>query len=110
MNDYIKDEVYVKQPSWFEDPKEPNHVYKFNNALYWLKPAPRVWYERLNKFLISQGFSRRKINTTMFTKGLKVKILVEQIYVNDLIFGSKDTKFMMSMVRELNFFLGLQIK
>lgn len=46
----------------------------------------------------------------MFTKGLKVKILVEQIYVNDLIFGSKDTKFMMSMVRELNFFLGLQIK
>lgn len=122
LNRYIKVQVYVKQPLGFEDPKGPNHVYKLNKALYGLKQAPIAWYERLNKFLISQGFSRVRIDTTLFTKGTKDKFLVVQVYVDDIIFGSKYTKlygefaylmgkeFKMSMMGELNFFLSLQIK
>ena len=52
LNEYIKEEVYVKQPPRFEDYKHPNHVFKLTKALYGLKQAPRVWYERLSPFLL----------------------------------------------------------
>jgi len=91
-------------------------------ALYGLKQAPRAWYERLSKFLLEKDFSRGKVDTTLFIKKKLNDILLVQIYVDDIIFGStndflskelsQDTQseFEMSMMGELNFFLGLQIK
>jgi len=122
LNGYINEKVYVEQPPGFEDPENPNHVFKLKRALYGLKQAPRAWYERLSFFLEKQGFSRRKVDTTLFIKSLNNHTLLVQIYVDDIIFGStnKDLcrefckcmqdEFEMSMMGELNFFLGLQIK
>nr|GEW20471.1 hypothetical protein [Tanacetum cinerariifolium] len=39
----IEEEVYVYQPSGFEDPDHPNKVYKVVKALYGLHQAPRAW-------------------------------------------------------------------
>ena len=86
--------------------------------LYGLKQAPRAWYERLSKFLLEKGFSRGKVDTTLFIKRKLNDIFLVQIYVDDIIFGStKDSfckefsqdmqnEFKMSMMGELNFFLG----
>ena len=122
LNGFITEEVYVEQFPSFEDPKFFNHVFKLTKALYGLKQAPRAWYERLSKFLIEKEFSREKINTTLFIKIKNNDILLEQIYVNDIIFGATNEsickefakcmqeEFEMSMMGELNYFLGLQIK
>ena len=122
LNGYIKEEVYVHQPPRFEDPSKEDYVFKLRKALYSLKQAPRAWYERLSEFLISNGFSRGKVDTTLFLKHYEQDILIVQIYVDDIIFGSTNEKyckefssmmqaeFEMSMMGELNFFLGLQIK
>nr|GEU42821.1 hypothetical protein [Tanacetum cinerariifolium] len=40
----IKEEVYVYQPSGFEDHDFPNKVYKVKKALYGVHQAPRAWY------------------------------------------------------------------
>ena len=56
LNGEIEEEVYVKQPPGFVNPKKPNHVYKLHKALYGLKQAPRAWYKCLTKFLIEKGF------------------------------------------------------
>jgi hypothetical protein len=56
LNGPLSEEVYVKQPPGFEDPKRPNHVYKLSKVLYGLKQAPRAWYECLKDFLLKQGF------------------------------------------------------
>ena len=56
LNSFIEEEVYVKQPPGFENPKFPNHVYKLQKALYGLKQASRAWYDRLKTFLLAQGF------------------------------------------------------
>nr|GEU51693.1 hypothetical protein [Tanacetum cinerariifolium] len=92
----IEREVYVCQPPGFEDPDHPDKVYKVVKALYGLHQALRAWQ--------------------------KWDILLVQIYVDDIIFGAtnKDLcksfeklmkdKFQTSLMGELTFFLGLQVK
>ncbi|GKE55698.1 putative ribonuclease H-like domain-containing protein [Tanacetum coccineum] len=91
----IEEEVYVYHPLGFEDPEFPDRVYKVEKALYGLHQAPRAW--------------------------VKGDILLVQVYVDDIIFGSTrkemctefekmmHKKFQMSSMRELTFFLGLQV-
>ncbi|KAJ9561842.1 hypothetical protein OSB04_007002 [Centaurea solstitialis] len=118
----LKEEVYVKQPSGFESVKYPNHVYFLDKAMYGLKQAPRAWYERLSTFLTSNDFHRGTTDITLFYKKHDDDILLFQIYVDDIIFGSTNIsmckafeslmykEFEMSMMGELTFFLGLQVK
>lgn len=118
----IEEEVYVSQPPGFVDPDHPDKVYKVVKALYGLHQAPRAWYETLASYLISNGFQRGKIDETLFTKKHKKDLLLVQVYVDDIIFGSTrkemclefeklmHNKFQMSSMGELTFFLGLQVK
>ncbi|GJS42942.1 putative ribonuclease H-like domain-containing protein [Tanacetum coccineum] len=118
----IEEEVYVCQPPGFEDPDFPDKVYKVEKALYGLYQAPRAWYETLSTYLLDNGFQRGKIDKTLFIRRDKGDILLVQVYVDDIIFGSTKKslctefekmmhkKFQMSSMGELTFFLGLQVK
>nr|GEU92401.1 60S ribosomal protein L35 [Tanacetum cinerariifolium] len=118
----IKEEVYVCQPLGFKDPDCPAKVYKVVKALYGLHQAPRALYETLANYLVENGFQREKIDQTLFIKKQKGYILLVQVYVDDIIFGSTNKemckgfeklikdKFQMSSMGELIFFLGLQVK
>jgi hypothetical protein len=122
LNGPIKEEVYVEKPPGFEDSEYPNHVYKLSKALYGLKQAPRAWYECLRDFLITNGFKVGKADPTLFTKTVAKDLFICQIYIDDIIFGStnKSTceefsmimiqKFEMSMMGQLKYILGFQIK
>jgi len=76
LNGIISEEVYVEQPPGFEDHQHPNHVYKLKKALYGLKQAPRQWYERLNNFLLSNGYERGVIEKTLFIKKSNSEIIL----------------------------------
>nr|GEY52255.1 hypothetical protein [Tanacetum cinerariifolium] len=84
----IEEDVYVCQPPGFEDPDYPDKVYKVVKALYGLHQAPRAWYETLANYLLENGFQRGKIDQTLFIKKQKGDILLVQVYVDDIIFGS----------------------
>lgn len=88
LNGVLLENAYVEQPTRFEDPFHPDHVYKLKKALYGLKQAPLDWYERLTIFLISHGFNRGIIDKTLFIKALNPSIVCAQIYVGDIVFGS----------------------
>ncbi|GKB58857.1 putative ribonuclease H-like domain-containing protein [Tanacetum coccineum] len=122
----IKEEVYVCQPPGFEDPNFPERVYKVEKALYGLHQAPRAWYETFNCPILCKyvfvgpiGFQRGKIDKTLFIRRDKCDILLVQVYVDDIIFGSTKKslctefekmmhkKFQMSSMGELIFFLGM---
>ncbi|GKA19438.1 putative ribonuclease H-like domain-containing protein [Tanacetum coccineum] len=117
----IKEEVYVCQPLGFEDPEFPDKVYKVEKALYGLHQAPRAWYETLSTYLLDNGFQRGQIDKTLFIKRIKSDILLVQVYVDDIIFGSTKKelcidfeklmhkKFQMSSMGELTFFLRIQV-
>ncbi|MCI49582.1 gag-pol polyprotein, partial [Trifolium medium] len=87
LNGYLHEEVYVEQPKGFIDPFQPSHVYKLKKALYGLKQAPRAWYERLTIFLISNGYRKGGNDKTLFVKEEEGKLLIAQIYVDDIVFG-----------------------
>ena len=82
------EEVYVEQPPGFGNVEFPHHVYKLKQALYGLKQAPRAWYDRLSNFLIGNDFKMGKLDTTLFIKIKENDMLLVQIYVDDIIFGS----------------------
>ncbi|KAI3745947.1 hypothetical protein L6452_08359 [Arctium lappa] len=118
----IEEEVYVCQPPGFENPSYPDRVYKLKKTLYGLHQAPRAWYDTLSSYLLENGFERGVIDKTLFIKRKKKDILLVQIYVDDIIFGStRDNmckefeelmhqRFKMSSMGELTFFLGLQVQ
>ncbi|GJV06467.1 retrovirus-related pol polyprotein from transposon TNT 1-94 [Tanacetum coccineum] len=121
LNGNLREEVYVSQPDGFVDPDNPNHVYKLKKALYGLKQAPRAWYDMLSSFLISQDFSKGLVDPTLFIHKEGKELLLVQIYVDDIIFVASTpelcdlfakimcSKFKMSMMGKISFFLGLQI-
>ncbi|GJS36591.1 putative ribonuclease H-like domain-containing protein [Tanacetum coccineum] len=90
----IDEEVYVSQPPGFIDPKSPK----------------------------KNGYRRGTIDKTLFIKKDKNDIMLVQVYVDDIIFGSTKkswcdefealmkSRFQMSSMGELTFFLGLQVK
>ncbi|GJS39476.1 retrovirus-related pol polyprotein from transposon TNT 1-94 [Tanacetum coccineum] len=112
LNGPLKEEVYVAHPK---------KVYLLRKALYGLKQAPRAWYDELSNFLMSKGFTKGTIDPTLFKIKYGEDILLVQIYVDDIIFGSTNPKyskrfeklmhsrFEMSLMGEMKFFLGLQI-
>nr|GFB57661.1 hypothetical protein [Tanacetum cinerariifolium] len=121
LNGPLKEEVYVAQPDGFVDPDHPEKVYRLEKALYGLKQALRAWYDELLKFLTLKGFTKGRIDPTLFTIRYAEDILLVQIYADDIIFGSTNPKyskrfeklmhnrFEMSLMGEMKFFLGLQI-
>jgi hypothetical protein len=99
------EEVFVRQPPGFENPKYPNRVYK-------IKHAPWAWYARLKTFLLEHGYVMGSVDKTLFTLKRSTDFLLVQIYVDDIIFGGSshslvssfqemmEKEFQMSMMGE----------
>ncbi|KAD2805416.1 hypothetical protein E3N88_38793 [Mikania micrantha] len=121
LHGVISETVYVNQPPGFEDPLHRDKVYKLDKALYGLHQAPRAWYETLSTHLLNNGFRRGVIDCTLFIREKDSDLLLVQVYVDDIIFGSTNDnlckefetvmkeKFEMSSMGEMKFFLGLQV-
>ncbi|GJS92468.1 retrovirus-related pol polyprotein from transposon TNT 1-94 [Tanacetum coccineum] len=96
-------------------------IESIRKTLYGLHQAPRAWYETLSTYLLENGYRRGTIDKTMFIKKDKGNIMLVQVYVDDIIFGSINNslcvefeqmmhkKFQMSSIWVLTFFLGLQV-
>ena len=122
LNGLFKEDVYMAQPKAFIDPHFSDHVLYLKKALYGLKQAPRAWYDWLTQYLVSHRFIRGKADQTLFIKRKDGELIIAQVYIDDIIFGStKDElahgfsklmqgEFKMNMIGKLTHFLGLQIR
>jgi hypothetical protein len=122
LNGDLEEEVYMEKPEGFSLTDNPNYVCNLKKTLYGLKQAPRSWYYRLEKFLQEKGFKKGIVDINLYIKSKGDNLLVVLVYVDDIIFGctnesfvqwfanSMKTEFEMSMIGELSYFLGLQVK
>jgi hypothetical protein len=62
----FEEDVYMRQPSRYEDKNMPNYVCKLDKALYGLKQAPRACYSKLGEKLYNFGFKSSKVDTSLF--------------------------------------------
>nr|GEU39281.1 hypothetical protein [Tanacetum cinerariifolium] len=120
LNGELKEKVYVSPTRGFVDPDHPTCVYRLKKALYGLTQAHRAWYDTLSRFLLDK-FSKGAVDPTLFTRKAGKNILLVQIYADDIIFASTDpkacdifsnqmsSKFQMSIMEQMSFFLGLQV-
>ncbi|GJT82546.1 retrovirus-related pol polyprotein from transposon TNT 1-94, partial [Tanacetum coccineum] len=98
LNGDLQEEVFVSQPEGFEDQENPTHVYHLKKALYGLKQAPRAWYDTLSKFLMANKFlSKGVVDPTSLMR-------LCNIFSKEM-----SSKFQMSMMGQMSFFLGLQV-
>nr|GEY88426.1 uncharacterized mitochondrial protein AtMg00810-like [Tanacetum cinerariifolium] len=111
----------MTNPAWIASMQEELLQFKRLDALYGLKQAPRALYNELSTFLLQNHFFKGTTDPTLFIRRFVNDILVVQVYVDDIIFGSTHprytqlffdlmkSRFEMSMMGELMFFLGLQV-
>jgi hypothetical protein len=97
-------------------------VYKFLKALYGLNQASRACYARFKMFLLEHRYVMGGVDKTLLTLNHGTDFLLVQIYMDDIIFGGSShtvvsrfqemmkSEFQMSMMEELTFFLGIQVK
>lgn len=122
LHGFLEEDVYMRQPPGYEEPKAPQYLCKLDKALYGLKQAPRAWYSRLSKKLHELGFRSSKADTSLFfynNKGLMMFLLV---YVDDIIVASPSAQAVIALLRslekefalkdlgELHYFLGIEVK
>jgi hypothetical protein len=119
LNGELEEEVYIEQPKGFQLSENADYVCKSKKALYDLKQALRAWYSRLDKYLQEAGFRKGNADNNLYIKVTQDSILLIEVYVDDIIFGSDDDRliqkfakdmqneFEMSLLGELSFFLGL---
>nr|KAJ0203216.1 hypothetical protein LSAT_V11C500241930 [Lactuca sativa] len=122
LHGVLEEEVFLNQPPGFVDKDHPDYVYRLDKAVYGLKQAPRAWYETLTSYLLENGYRRGAIDNTLFIKGKGSDMVLVQIYVDDIIFGSPNEtlskefveimskRFEMSMMGKMTFFLGLEVQ
>jgi hypothetical protein len=121
LNGELEEEVYIEQTEGFQLSENTDYVCKLKKALYGLKQARRAWYSRLDKYFQQAGFRNGSVDNNLYIKVSQGNILLIEVYVDDIIFGSDDDRlsqklakdmqneFEMSLLGELSFFLGLQI-
>ncbi|GJT17695.1 retrovirus-related pol polyprotein from transposon TNT 1-94 [Tanacetum coccineum] len=83
--------------------------------------APHAWYDMFSSFLISQDFSKGLVDPTPFIRREGKELLLVQVYVGDIISAASTpelcdlfakimcSKYKMSMIGKISFFLGLRI-
>jgi hypothetical protein len=121
LNGELEEEVYIEQPEGFLLSEKEDYVCRLKKDLYGLKQALRAWYSRLDRYLQQQGFRRGNADSNLYIKVDQGSMIIIEVYVDDIIFGSDDDRlsqkfskdmhneFEMSLLGELNFFLGLHI-
>ena len=88
LNGELEEEVYTEQPEGFQLSENEDYVCRLKRALYGLKQAPRAWYSILDRYLLQQNFKRGSADSNLYIKQENNKILIIEVYVDDIIFGS----------------------
>jgi hypothetical protein len=121
LNGNLEEEVYIEKVEGFQLTNKGYYVCKLKKSLYGIKQTPRACYARIDFYLQVQGLKRGSIDNNLYCKIVGNNMLIVEVYVDDIIFGSDDEKmskdfarrmkqeFEMSLIGELDLFLGLQI-
>ena len=120
LNGVVKEEVYVEQSLGFETHDTKTRVCKLKKDLYGLKQAPRTWYDRMDCFLMSLGFTKSKANSSLCFTVEDGRPVILLLYVDDFFLTGDeelikdarriiDTEFEINYLDMMHYFLGMEV-
>ena len=90
LNGVVKEEVYVEQPLGFETDDKKTHVCKLKKALCRFKQEPRTWYDMMDSFMTSLGFTKCKVDSNLHFKVEDGRLVMLLLYVDDIFLIGED--------------------
>ena len=120
LNGVVEEEVYLEQPQGFETHDKETRV-QIKEALYGLKQAPRTWYDRIDGFLKSMGFTKSKADSDLYYKVVEDEgHVILLLYIDDLFLIGEEkliveckkklaAKFEMKDLGQMHYILGLEV-
>ncbi|GJY51687.1 retrotransposon protein, putative, ty1-copia subclass [Tanacetum coccineum] len=121
LNGYLNEEVYMKQPEGFVNPKYPNRVCKLKRSICRLKQASRQWNKRFDDKIKKFGFSQNRDEPYVYMKASESYVTFLILYVDDILIMEnyipmlQDVKsyfgicFAMKDLGEATYILGIKI-
>uniref|UniRef100_A0A803PAZ4 Reverse transcriptase Ty1/copia-type domain-containing protein n=1 Tax=Cannabis sativa TaxID=3483 RepID=A0A803PAZ4_CANSA len=121
LNGILEEDVFMMQPSGFEDTGKPDYVCKLNKSIYGLRQAPRLWYDQLRRTLVEWNFENSKADSSLFLKKTSKYVIIVLIYVDDIIVTGSSSgeieKFVVKLNKifslkdlgQLHYFLGIEV-
>ena len=121
LHSFLKEEVYMVQPSGYVDPIFPNHVYHLRKSLYGLKQVSKAWIEGFSTHLLHLGFQASLANSSLFILRYGKFLVFLLVYVDDIVLIGNSPSFLQSLIHQLSlefklkylgnlhYFLGLHI-
>lgn len=123
----LENDIYMKLPEGFHLPEayksssRENYSIKLNKSLYGLKQSGRMWYNRLNQYLLKKGYKNDPVCPCIFIKRSGKEFVIIAVYVDDInIIGTPEEvpkavnclkdEFEMKDLGKTKFCLGLQLE
>lgn len=112
--------MFTYQHEGYVDQRKPEHVCKLHKVLYGLKQAPRVWYKQLNLALLSWGFIKSVLDTSLFIYKQGSTCTYLLVYVDEILVTENNPQLIAKAIHDLeksfklkslgsvSFFLGFE--
>ena len=117
----LEEEVYKVQPPGFESRTYLKVVCWLKKPLYGLKQAPRDWHSKITQYIHQIVFRMSKFDNCLYVRNDSGRLIVIILYVDDLVIGGESLldinkivsllsrKFEMTDMKELHYFLGIEV-
>jgi hypothetical protein len=102
LHGFLKETVYMAQPTSFIDAVQPSHVCHLHKSLYGLKQAPRAWFERFTSHLLTLGFTASVADASLFVLKQGSVIVYLLLYVDDIIITGSDSTVVSTIISQLS--------
>ena len=90
LNAELKEEIYMHPPVGMLI--KEGHVLRLLKTLYGLKQSPREWNANLDKFMISQLFTRITADSCVYIRKSDKGTVIIAVYVDDLIIAGSSLR------------------
>nr|GEU46405.1 retrotransposon protein, putative, Ty1-copia subclass [Tanacetum cinerariifolium] len=97
LNGYLNEEVYMKKPEGFVNPKYPNRVCMLKRSIYGLKQASRQWNKRFDDEIKKFGFTQNRHEPCVYLKASESNIIFLILYVDDILIMGNNIPMLQSV-------------